>query len=180
MNNFSKYAALLGAGNSLLANNNAQDALEAAGAKAEGVLNPYLQTGNAANSKLGGYLGLGGAGGSAADILAASPGYQFQLDQGNQALDRQQAAKGNFFSGSALKASQDYAQGLANQTANDYYSKLAAASGAGQQAATSTTDLYGSLGTAKAGAGISSSNILNQLLARLSGSGASPYAGYFG
>lgn len=51
---------------------------------------------------------------TAAD-MANDPGYQFRMDQGNQALQRSAAAQGNLLSGGTLKAldryNQDYASG---------------------------------------------------------------------
>lgn len=186
--------ALLGGANSLNANDDAQKALMEAQKNALGQLNPYLVSGGAANSRLSELLGTSGNSGAdgygsltdpfTPGDLTQDPGYQFQLEQGNQALDRQQAAKGGYFSGAALKAAQDYGQGLADTTYKDAYARDAAnkaqqygmfagQSGAGQTAAGSASDLYQGIGNAKAGAGISSANIVNQTLSSLlSGSGA--------
>ena len=54
-------------------------------------------------------------------MFQANPGYQFALDQGQQALARQAAAGGRAASGGALMASQKYGQGLANQEYNNWY-----------------------------------------------------------
>jgi hypothetical protein len=43
------------------------------------------------------------------------PGYQFRLEEGLKALDRQAAARGGLISGGAMKAAQRYGQGLASQ-----------------------------------------------------------------
>jgi len=77
-----------------------------------------------------------------------NPAYQFQLKQGQQALDRSSAARGMGYSGAQMKASQAYGQGLASQQYDkeynratseftDYYNRLAALSQGGQQAAQS-------------------------------------------
>ena len=82
-----------------------------------------------------------------------NPAYQFQLKQGQQALDRSAAARGMGASGAQMKAAQQYGQGLASQEydkqygrANseftDYYNRLAGLSQGGQQAA-STLGSYG-------------------------------------
>ncbi len=82
-----------------------------------------------------------------------NPAYQFQLKQGQQALDRSAAARGMGYSGAQMKAAQQYGQGLASQEydkqygrANseftDYYNRLAGLSQGGQQAA-STLGNYG-------------------------------------
>ncbi|MDE2102895.1 MAG: hypothetical protein KGL39_36965 [Patescibacteria group bacterium] len=58
--------------------------------------------------------------------LQNNPGYQFQLDQGNNALNNQMSASGLTGSGAALKAAQQFGQGLAATT---YQSALANALG---------------------------------------------------
>ncbi len=76
----------------------------------------------------------------------SNPAYQFQLKQGQQALDRSAAARGMGYSGAQMKASQQYGQGLASQEYDkqynrasgefgDYYNRLAGLSQGGQQAA---------------------------------------------
>lgn len=54
--------------------------------------------------------------------LENTPGYQFNLGQGQKAIDRAAAARGNYFSGQALTDASDYAQGLAQNTYQDAYS----------------------------------------------------------
>lgn len=193
-------AALLGGANSLDANDKAQKDLLNAESGALSQLQPYQATGTAANARLSDLLGTSGNV-SASDYgtlgkdfnpgdLTQDPGYQFQLQQGTQALDRQQAAKGGYFSGSALKAAQDYGQGLADTTYNNAYQRylqqqqqqygmLAGQSGAGQQAASSAANINENIGNARANSQISSSNILNNTLSSLlSGSGAKRLVGY--
>jgi hypothetical protein len=120
-------------------------------------LSPYLDTGNKANAQLQTDLGIGANTGAAgygsltapftATDLENTPGYQFQLQQGTQALQRQQAASGNQFSGAAIKEGQQFATGLADSTYNQAYSNwlntnqqkygmLSGAAGSGQNAAT--------------------------------------------
>lgn len=71
-------------------------------------------------------LGANGAAGStrAQDAFTTSPGYQFQLDQGLQALDRRAAASGNLSSGNADIGAMDYASGLAKQGWSDWLANL--------------------------------------------------------
>lgn len=52
------------------------------------------------------------------------PGYQFQLQQGNQALQQSAAAKGQLNSGGTLKALDQYSQGLASQDYQDAYNRF--------------------------------------------------------
>ena len=47
--------------------------------------------------------------------LLMDPGYAFRLSEGEKALARQQAARGRYLSGGALKAATEYSQGLASQ-----------------------------------------------------------------
>jgi hypothetical protein len=116
--------------------------------------------------------------------LTNDPGYQFELKQGQQALDRKSSASGNYFSGGALKAAQQFGTGLADQTYKDAYARdlagkqntygmFSGQAGQGQSAAGAAGNIYDNIGNAKANAGISSSNIFNQSLSGLlSGSGA--------
>lgn len=53
--------------------------------------------------------------------LEQTPGYQFNLSQGQQALDRAASARGSYFSGQALTDAAKYSQGLAQQTYQDAY-----------------------------------------------------------
>ena len=62
--------------------------------------------------------------------LQATPGYQFQLQQGQQQLGQSAAARGGLLSGAQMKASQNYAQNQAStgfqnawQRSQDAYSK---------------------------------------------------------
>lgn len=155
----------LGAVNSLYTNSQAQKQLKTATNQANAALSPYMTAGGAATTKMSDFLGLGDNPATAEDILAASPGYKFQLDQGTQALDRSQASRGGYFSGAALKAAQDYSSGLAKQTADDYYAKLAGASGQGLNAAGAYGNNVTAMGSAGANANIQSGNTLSQLLA---------------
>lgn len=53
----------------------------------------------------------------------ADPGYQFQLAEGNKAINNSAAARGMGNSGSAMKALTAYGQNLANTTYNDAYNR---------------------------------------------------------
>lgn len=176
-NLFSKdNAKYLGLANSMYGNMQAQKSLKNATNQANAALSPYTGIGSAAAGKLQGYLGLGGTPSSTQDILASSPGYQFMLDQGNQQLDRSQAARGGYFSGAALKAAQDYSAGLADQTAQNYYSQLANTAGLGANAAGQYGNNVTALGTARGASDIQTANMINQLLAGYQ----NPYAQMFG
>ena len=96
------------------------------------------------NNPFDSYLASKGLAGGKFDT--SNPAYQFQLKQGQQALDRSSAARGMGYSGAQMKASQEYGQGLASQQYDkeynrasgefsDYYNRLAGLSQGGQQAA---------------------------------------------
>lgn len=94
--------------------------------KALGYYDQLNNTGSAANTMYGNALGLNGADGTTAALGAytTAPGYQFQMDQGMQALDRQRAASGSLASGGASADAIKYAQGLASQDYNSWLSNL--------------------------------------------------------
>lgn len=54
---------------------------------------------------------------------AATPGYQFTLDQGEKALQNSAAGKGSLLSGRTLADSSTFAEGLANNTYNDVFNR---------------------------------------------------------
>lgn len=77
---------------------------------------------------------------TAAEVMA-QPGYQFGLQQGQQALDRKFAASGGRISGASLKAAQRYGTDYATtgynaayQRSQDRLNRLAALAGIGQSA----------------------------------------------
>lgn len=140
--------------------------------KAAGLLQPYNQTGQAANSKLSALLGLDPSAdqGAITNSIRSTPGYQFRLDQGQQALERSQAAKGGLFSGRAMKEAQDYGQGLADQTYQQAVANLGQQSQQGLGAAGNLGGLYTDMGSTGANASASRSNAINQGLSGLFGS----------
>lgn len=58
------------------------------------------------------------------DALEKTPGYQFQLGQGQRALESSAAARGGLLSGRALQESQQLGQGLAQGTYRNYLGDL--------------------------------------------------------
>lgn len=75
----------------------------------------------------------------------ASPGYQFRLQEGENALARAQGARGKLLSGDAIKEAMQFGQGLASDEHNtymnravsalgDYHNRLASLAGVGQSA----------------------------------------------
>jgi len=68
---------------------------------------------------------------SAFDNYLNSTGYQFQVDQGNKAINQGYAAKGSLQSGAALKALQTYGQNTATGFFKDYLGLLGNQQGVG-------------------------------------------------
>lgn len=126
----SSSAAKSAAGTQAAAANNATQASQAEAAQTRSDLAPYNQAGQAGTNALMSSLGLGGSGPnllSANGInsltfqptqaqLAATPGYQFDLAQGEQGIANSNAAQGRGISGAALKGAANFATGLANNT----------------------------------------------------------------
>ena len=98
-----------------------------------------------------------------------SPGYQFALGQGQQAIDRSLAARGKALSGQGVKEGLRFSTGLANQEYGSWYDRLLASAGLG------TT---GAAASANAGAN-SAANVGNAQIAG-GNARASGYANQFG
>lgn len=67
--------------------------------------------------------------------LVKSPGYQFQLDEGEKALERSAAARSGLLTGAAGKAMTRFGQGLASTSYNSFMDRIAGLSGQGAAAA---------------------------------------------
>lgn len=65
----------------------------------------------------------------------ATPGYQFQFDQGTAAVNALAGARGGLNSGRTLQDLTTFGQGIANQEYNNYLNRLTGMSGSGQAAA---------------------------------------------
>lgn len=138
--------------------NNAANLQEQNLAQTRASLQPFVNTGYGANTSLSNMLGIGtptdsSTYGSLTKPFDAQtfqqyqdPGYQFQLQQGQQALQNSQAAQDGVLSGSALKGLMSFNQGMANtayqnafdryMTQNDAtYNRLASLLGVGENAA---------------------------------------------
>jgi hypothetical protein len=63
-----------------------------------------------------------------------NPGYQFQLQQGQAAINKQAAANGNLYSSGTLAAQGNYAQGVASQGYQSYIQNLMQMAGLGNAA----------------------------------------------
>jgi hypothetical protein len=110
---------------------------------------PQQQFGNSAFTQLGNALGMNGASGNSAALqgFQNNPGYQFQLQQGENAVLANQAATGQLNSGNTDIALNNYAQGQANQSWNQYLGNLQNAAGFGNSANQGISSAYQGLGT---------------------------------
>ena len=158
---------------------NTQDEMKkkllAAQNQAKEALSPYLSAGTSGISAL--------ESGFDPSQIESDAGYQFRLQQGQDALEKSLAARGLSSSGAALKAAQEYGQGTAAQAYNDAYSQwLAKNSGLanyGQNATGTLTDIYGNIGNIGANVAGAKSNILSSALSgALSGSAGKKIIGY--
>lgn len=97
------------------------------------------------------------------------PGYQFRMDQGQQALERSASARGGVLGGAALKAisryGQDYATGEYSNAYNRFnadrdrrFNRLSGIAGTGQTATTTTATLGANAAGSAADAQISAGN----------------------
>lgn len=122
--------------------------------KAASQLSPYTSLGSNAASLLGGDLSSLSQGFNPTMAqLQQTPGYQFALQQGQEATQNGYAARGLGVSGAALKGAANYATGLADQTytnqANIYNQNrsttaniLTGATGLGENAANQIGNYY--------------------------------------
>lgn len=170
---------------------------------------PWRQAGGSAIGALSSYYGLPttnadgtttpadpNAGAADMKLIQSLPGYQFNLDQGNQAVQRDLAARGLLGSGAAGKALTDYGQGYAQNASTQYLNGLQSIAGIGQTSAQATgqagmnaANQIGSnqiyAGNAQASGYANQSNAINSGLAGLGGAiaygnsgggGYNPYA----
>lgn len=103
MSSYSMLSPLLSGGMDVYSQGKAADALEEQQMRALGYITPIM------NEQFN------------PGDLEQTPGYQFNLNQGQKALDRAASARGGYFSGQALTDATQHAQGLAQQTYQDAY-----------------------------------------------------------
>lgn len=135
-----------------------EDMYQQAQLEAQSQLDPYAQAGQAALQNIQA---------PNMEALMNDPAYQFQLQQGNQALERSLAARGLGQSGAALKAAQQYGQGLANQTYQQYFDRQAQMARQGLNAAGGLGSIIGQGAGAQAAAMAAMINNRNQALSNI-------------
>jgi hypothetical protein len=137
-------APLLGTGSQLYGQQNASEAVVNANQGAinqqnatlgniNTLYNPYTSIGSSATTQLGNAEGLNGAQPDYSSFLNM-PGYQFAVNQGTQAIQRQAAAMGSAYTPNTAQAVGQYVTGTAMQDYNTYIQQLQAAAGMGQTA----------------------------------------------
>jgi len=149
-----------------------RDALTTGYGQASNLYGNLLNSNTAGANAYGDASGANGAAGygRATANFQSNPGYQFQMDQGQQALNRAHAAAGNLSSGNADADTLKFSQGLANQSYGGYLAGLQPYLGGQQQAtagaANAATGLGGNLNQSFQGQG-------NAANANYTGQGAS-------
>lgn len=144
---------------------------------------PFLQTGYGALDKEKAFLNGDWSG------FQNSPDYKFALDQGIGALDKSAAARGALYSGGHNADLVNYAEGTANQFANNYWNKLAGQAGQGQvtagnlgnlgaNMANNVSNIYQNMGNARASSYLRQGQIAGQT-AGLVGNTAGQMLGYY-
>ncbi len=186
--------ALLGAGTSLLAGNTQANAAKNATAQANQTLQnqynqdvgyeaPYRNAGTTALSTIGQdqSTGTGFAAPFTMSNFMSDPVYQFQLSQGNQAIQRSAAAQGGLLSGAAAKAIAGYTTGLANTTYGDAYNRYLSTSNQqyNQLAGVANMGLNATNATVGAGQNSAAQQAQNTM-SGLTQAGAATASGYIG
>lgn len=82
-----------------------------------------------------GYANANRTGGTEYQGFQATPGYDWQLQQGQNAIDNSAASSGNLFSGATQRSQMRYVQGMANQEYNNFLNRLTGGAASGQAAA---------------------------------------------
>lgn len=126
-------AANQAAGGNSAAANTVAGAVNTSGA----ALNPYVGGGVNANTQLQSLFGINGipAQQASIDAFENTPGFKFQEQQGDQAINRAAAASGNAFSSSTLGALANYNSGLAASSYQNYINNLFGLNSTGENAA---------------------------------------------
>ena len=129
---------------------------------------PFRQAGITSQNELLRLLGLGGQAGTpgygsigapfTAEQMQADPGYAFRLAEGEKALGRMQAARGQYLGGGAIRAGTRYGQEMGSQEYMNAFNRaqallgtrlgaLGSLYGAGQAAAQQVGQQAGQMGT---------------------------------
>ena len=148
---------------------------------------PYTAAGTAGVNELGRQLGVMGDAGSAgygslatpfsATDFTADPGYGFRLAEGQKALERSAAARGNLLSGATMKGTLNYGQGLASQEYQNAFNRYTAERDARYGKLLGLTNIGANAANTMTGAtGVAGGNIANMQQA----GGEATASGYVG
>ena len=134
---------------------------------------PWLKQGQQAIGRLGDLMKPNA---DTSAMLKNDPSYQFRLKLGQQQLDRNNAASGMGYSGSQLKAAQNYGQDLASTEFGNYYNRLAGLASGGQQTAQSLGGMGSNYATGASNTLGNLSNAQTNILGQQANARASGYA----
>lgn len=136
--------------------------------KIQGEYSPWTQNAGGIQNTLEGLLGIGGNQQQAIDNFRNAPGYQAGMNEGVNAIDSSQAAKGLGQSGATLKALDQFGQDYADRGFQQYFQNVGTL---GQQSLAATGQLANAqldVGNSNAGAwGQMGTNKANQANANL-------------
>lgn len=153
--------ALGGAGAAAGGYNNAAGTIQGGIDTSGAVLSPYSSTGSAAEGALANLYGIGGQTPNFS-AFTNSPGYQFEQQQGDAAINRSAAASGGAFSTTTMAQLGKFNQGLASTQYQQYLQGLygLTQTGAGAASAQGSQAITGAAarGNAQVGAGQSNAS----------------------
>lgn len=133
-------------------------------------LAPYREAGLPTLQAQNALLGLSGPDAAAAAMqdYQTSPGYQWQLGQGQRAVDQGAAAIGMLRSGATLKAEQDRGMQIANTDFTNYYNRLMGLTTLGENAAAGGAATANQAGVSAQNAGNTQASIYGNTFGGLS------------
>lgn len=118
---------------------------------------------------------------------ASDPSYQWRLEQGQKALERSAASKGQLLSGGMLKSLAGYSQGMASQEYGNQFGRAMGLAGLGYNAASQQAGYSNAFGNTQAAgqegiANAEAANIMSkyQNWQNLDSQAAGAWSGYFG
>jgi hypothetical protein len=128
-------------------------------------LSPYTQAGTSALSMYQNMLGLGSQGAEGMNAYQKTPGYQFRMQSGVDALDKSAAASGSLLSGAQQKALTEYGQNFGTNEYQNSLSNVGSLMNQGYNASTSSGNFLMGTGSTISGAYSGLGNTLAQTYA---------------
>lgn len=141
-----------------------------------GIYGNQRALGNSSDNTLAAQLGLNGTPDYAP--FYNSPGYQFAIQQGDQAIQRQASAKGDLYTPQTMAMLSQYNTGYASQNYNNYINQLMQSAGLGAQGnaglgqgiyqtGANISQLQQNQGNARAGGATTNAGIASNLLSKV-------------